>query len=416
MIARRLAKQIAAIAVAASTLISAACSSSTGVDGGRRAARTTLPRTLTAAERASANSANAFSLALWSQLNKLQSDTNIFVSPLSASFALGMAVNGANGATLDEMRTALQASGMTVADMNAGYKGLIGLLVGLDPSVTMQIANSIWYRSTFTFLPSFVDADRTWFDATVSPLDFDNRSAALAAINGWVNDKTHGKITDIISDIRPADEAFLINAIYFKGGWRDKFDPKLTRTETFHGARGDVQTSFMHRAADMSYAETPAYQAVDLPYGDSVFTMTIVLPKSGTTIDQLASSFATTWPSLPSHLVSGNVDLALPKFSVAWDHVLNPDLEAMGMTTAFTELADFSKMTTNPVQISYVRQKAFVAVDEEGTEAAAATSVGIVDTAAPLYTTVRVDWPFLLVIRERLTGTLLFMGKIVGLP
>ncbi len=413
-------RRIARLIAAAAGVTALACSSDTVTDpSSPSAARTTLPRELTAAERTVLSSANAFSFALWRELNRAQAGANIFVSPLSASYALGMTLNGAAGPTFDEMRAALQVAGTPLGDIDASYKSLTQLLSTLDPKVTMQIANSIWYRNTFTFNKSFLDAGANWFDASINPLNFADTAASLAAINGWVNTKTNGKIPSILDQIHDDDVMFLINAIYFKGGWRLKFDPNLTQNAPFHGVNGDQTVSLMHKVHSQSYTETSTYQAVDLAYGDSSFTMTVILPKPGSSVEQIAASLdAPGWTALTGAFHPMLLDLSLPKFKLAWEAGLKPNLQSLGMRAAFAPGADFTRMSSagGQLYISFVKQKAFVDVNEEGTEAAAVTVVGVTVTSAPQSVTMRVDRPFIFAIRERLSGTVLFMGKVVQLP
>ena len=383
---------------------------------GATPALTALPRDLTSAERNVLGASNAFSFALWKRVNLAQKDSNVFVSPLSASFSLGMAMTGTANQTFDDMRAALQFGTASLADIDAGYKSLITLLTSLDKTVTMEIANSIWYRNTFPFNQSFLDDGTNYFGATIKPLDFANVDASLSAINGWVNTQTKGKIPTIIDKIEPENVMFLINAIYFKGSWRERFNPALTQDGTFHAVGGDQTVRLMNRHAKMLYAETATYQAVDLPYGDSAFTMTVVLPKTGTTVESLAASLdAASWQTLTSSLHTGDIDLVLPKVRMSWTRGLIPDLKGLGMLVPFADGADFTRMSTRgrELYISSVRQKTFVDINEEGTEAAAVTSTGISVTSAPITTLMRVDRPFVFVIRERLSGTVLFMGKVV---
>ena len=412
-----------AVSIVASLVAGAAalgCRSSDVTGPGPSPALTALPRSLTAAEQDVHGAANAFSFALWSQINQTSRDSNVVVAPLSASFALGMALNGAATQTFDEMQSALQFGATPLADIDAGYKSLIALLTGLDPATTMQIANSIWYRNTFAFNQSFLSDDSNYFDATINPLNFDDVSGSLAAVNGWVNSKTHGKIPSIIDAIDPSNVMFLVNAIYFKGTWREPFDPGLTEASVFHAASGDEPVSLMHREGHTAYVETSAFQAVDLPYGDSAFTMTVVLPKPTTDVETVAASMtAATWQSLTAALTVRDVDLHLPKLTLSWQRDLIPDLKSLGMHAAFVNGgADFTRMSPAGKQlfISLLRQKTYVSVDELGTEAAAVTAVGISDTTVEVPTLMRVDRPYLFVIRERLSGTVLFMAKIVSLP
>lgn len=414
----RVLRQTPAVVTIAVGFGSAACSSAADPAPGPRPALQSLPRPLSAQEEAIRTSANAFSFSLWRQLNQATPGENVFTSPLSASFALGMALGGARGQTYDEMHTTLALPAMEPADIGAGYKSLIGLLTSLDPRVTMEIANSIWYRRGFTPKQTFLDQTRDAFDATISPLDFSNAAASLAAINGWVSDRTHRRITSILDEIHGDDLMFLINAIYFKGGWREKFDPARTSSAPFHGVGGDRTIPFMSRAGTIAYAESPTYQAIELPYGDSAFAMTIVLPAATSSVAEVAASLTSdSWAALTSNLHTAQVELWLPKLKLEWERTLNSDLEALGMQRAFTDAADFTGISSDVgLMISSVRQKAYVDVNEEGTEAAAATSVGMVLTSAPVRTTVRVDRPFIFAIRERLSGTVLFLATVNRLP
>ncbi len=378
-----------------------------------------LPRPLSAAETKLVSAGNDFSFALFTRISAETPDSNIFVSPLSASMALGMTLNGAAGSTFDAMRVALQVEAVSQEDINAGYKALLSLLRGLDPATALEVANSIWYRQEFPFEQTFFTTAETWFDAEVRGLNFDDVQPSLATINGWVSDRTHEKIPKIIDGIHPNDVMFLINAIYFNGNWASKFDRAKTHDAPFHALDGTVEpTPLMHQQSQMKYAETSEFQAVDLAYGNSAFTMTVLLPRLGVSVNELAASLSPeTWAELTGRLVPTETDLYLPKFKLAWERKLNDDLEALGMGVAFGGGADFTRMSRGGgLFISYVKQKAFVDVHEEGTEAAAVTVVGIRVVSIPVIPTVRVDRPFIFAIRERFSGTILFIGKIVKLP
>lgn len=387
----------------------------------RGSARTALPRALTSAEQGVLGASNAFSFALWKTITAAQRDSNVFVSPLSASFALGMTMNGASGTTYDEMRSALKFGDASLASIDTGYKSLIGLLTSLDASTTMRIANSIFYRAGFPFNQVFLGDAANYFDAQVTAQNFSDVAGTLSAVNGWVNTKTNGRIPSILQSVDPSDVMYLLNAIYFKGSWRDRFDPTATIEAPFHPATGANQTAkLMHRTAPMAYAETDTYQAVDLAYGDSSFTMTVLLPKAGSDVESLAASLTpASWQTLASSFHPRQLDLYLPKVTFSWKRGLTEDMKAQGMRAAFGPGgADFTRMSTagRQLYISLLQQNTFVAIDEEGTEAAAVTIVGITLTSAPLVTTMRVDRPYLFVIRERLSGTVLFMGKIARMP
>ncbi|HEX7020147.1 MAG TPA: serpin family protein, partial [Gemmatimonadaceae bacterium] len=251
----RLPRQALLVVAFATALSTVACSAATEprTTPGQL---TSLPRDLTPAEQKLIGASNAFSFALWNKVSVAQRDSNVFISPLSASFALGMILNGAANETFDQMRTALQVEGVSQADIDAGYKSLVALLTSLDPGVTMQIANSVWYRQGFSVNQSFIDAVSTYFDANAQALDFSD-PASLTTINSWVSRKTNGKIATILDRIAPQDVMFLINALYFKGSWRQQFDPAQTTDGTFTTTSGAGQpVRLMHRRDRMLYAES----------------------------------------------------------------------------------------------------------------------------------------------------------------
>ncbi|MEP6832459.1 MAG: serpin family protein, partial [Gemmatimonas sp.] len=380
----------------------AACSASTAPkDGdGPPSVISTLPRALTATEVKVRDAANDLSFALLGTVVDSQKTANTFISPLSASFALGMTMNGANGKTFDEMQSALQLRGLSQPEINSGYKSLIELLMSLDPSVQMKIANSIWYRNNIAFHQTFFDTTKKYFNAEVKALNFGDVVGSLSTINGWVETATNGKIKKVLSDIRSEDVMFLINAIYFKGNWRDKFDAAKTSTAAFMPMSGASQSvPMMNRTGEMSYAETATYQAVDLPYGNTAFSMTVLLPKAGQDVNAVATALsAASWTTLTSSFRESSVNLTLPKLKLEYERVLTGNLKALGMVTPFSDgLADFSKLSPQAVFISFVKQNSFVDINEAGTEAAAVTVVGIGLTSAPLSVTMRVDRPYIFV-------------------
>ena len=383
---------------------------------------TALPRALTAGEQAVIGASNAFGFGLLRELDETRADSNIFMSPLSASMALGMTMNGAAGQTFDEMRAALAFGTRPAAEINASYRSLIDMLRALDPTVDFRIANSIWYRAGFPFEQAFLDESRQFFDARVSGLDFASPNAA-PSINDWVRQSTNGKIDQIVDGPIPNDVVmYLINAIYFNGSWTTRFDRNQTRTEQFHTIGGTTAPIAMMRRTDtVRVAETADAQVVDLPYGGGAYTMTILLPKEGKSLrDVVATLTADSWQVALAGATARSVELQMPKFTLRWEALLNDPLQALGMRQAFQgDVADFTRMSRdagNHLYISKVKQKAFVDVHEDGTEAAAVTSVEIRVTCACGPQVIRIDRPFVFAIRERLSGTILFLGKIVRPP
>jgi serine protease inhibitor len=380
---------------------------------------TALPRALSPAEVRIIDAANDFAFdVVRKATEQLPSDSNAFLSPLSASMALAMALNGANGETLDSMKAVLGLSGLTEAEVNQGYQDLIALLRGLDSRTEMLVANSMWGNQGFPLAAEFTDKGRTFFDAELQTLDFASPEA-LSTINDWVSDATNDRIPRLLDHI--GDEVlFLVNAIYFKGKWRKTFDRGNTENGPFHGADGRVRTApLMHQTTTLRYHETDGYQAVDLLYGNGAFAMTVLLPREGRQPTELLAELdPAAWTALTESFVEQELSLTFPRFRLEYARKLAADLATLGMGIAFDRnRADFSRIPAIPTEQLYltrVDQKTFVEVNEEGTEAAAATAVGVAPISAP--PEVRVDRPFVFAIRERLSGTLLFLGvmNVVG--
>ena len=400
-----------------------ACTNFFGTKGGGEPSLiTALPRDLTASEVAVIGASNRFGGELLAALSVASPDSNVFISPLSASMALGMTMNGAAGTTFDEMRSTLGfPAPMTGNEINQSYRDLITLLRGLDRKVDFRIANSIWYRDTFgpMIAPSFLSEARNFFDARAAGLDF-GAPSAVTVINTWAKEATNGKIEKVIESIDREMVMFLMNAIYFKGDWREAFSRGDTRLEAFTprtGAPRDVP--MMHRAGEARATIVDGRIIADLGYGGDAFSMTVVLPRPGEDVNAMINSLGSAfWSSLPA-LQTQKVALTLPKFTLRWEKVLNDELKQMGMPTAFApDGADFTRLSPaagRSLYISFVKQNTFVDVNEVGTEAAAVTVVGIRITSAPQVLDVRVDRPFVFLLRERLSGTVLFIGKIVRL-
>jgi serine protease inhibitor len=382
-----------------------------------------LPRALSAAELNAITASNDFAFHLLREtLAREDEHPNVFLSPLSASMALGMTLNGADGETFEAMRATLGFSGMSQDEINQAYRDLMDLLLGLDPGVEMLVANSAWAREGWPFLPSFFGAIQEWFDAQAEELDFDD-PATLAAINGWADEHTNGRISQVLDDIAPEHILFLLNAVYFNGDWTHQFDRSETGLRPFTLADGSqVEVERMHGEIPAGVRHLPDGGFVgELPYGGQAFVMNVVVPGPGTTLGELVGDLdGATWDGwtqgFPEDYVDAQkIQVGLPKLELSYGKVLNDVLEAMGMGIAFDEgLADFSRMIDLPpglnAYLDFVRQDTFLRVDEEGTEAAAVTTVGVGVTSMP--PSIIVDRPYLLVIRERLSGTILFMGAI----
>ncbi len=343
---------------------------------------------------------------------------NIMVSPLSISIALAMTYNGADGETKTAMEKTLKVHGLTPEEINKSYFDLINSLKSLDSKVLLEIANAIFYRQDFTVENEFISLNRSFYDASVSALDFNAQEQSLNTINGWVNDKTYGKIESIIDRINPDHIMFLLNAIYFKGIWQTEFDKKNTQMLPFHTENGEtVEAETMQLTDTVQYASNDLFNAVQLPYGSGNYNMFIFLPNTGKTLQEVVGQLnENIWKDWMESFQQGRkVNIKLPRFKYEYEILLNDVLTTMGMGVAFTGAADFTGINRQGnLQIDYVKHKSFIEVNEEGTEAAAVTVVAIEVTSAggsqPLQFIV--DRPFMYAITERSTGAVLFMGTV----
>lgn len=363
---------------------------------------------------------NAFAFSIFDAVvqNEIESK-NIFISPLSISLALAMTYNGAEGETKAAMKEALELNGLNTDAVNASYKSLIGALLSLDPKVQLSIANSIWHRNDFTINQDFIDVNQNYYNAMVEALDFSNPDAKNT-INAWVDDKTNGQIPEIIDNIPGNAIMYLINAIYFKGIWKYKFEKSKTDIRPFFLSDGaQVDVPMMMQETSLNYFRNDTFSAVELPYADGEFSMVVILPhQSFLTKDIIENWSADKWNNLLNQF-SGprKVNLHLPSFKFEYKNRLNDELTDLGMGIAFGNQADFTGIYPNPaLQISEVLHKTFIEVNEEGTEAAAVTSVEIIYTSIDPDQPVafHVNRPFIALIKENSTGAILFMGQIVN--
>ena len=369
-------------------------------------------------EKSLIQSNNRFGFKLFSEITGEEKDKNVFISPLSISMALTMTYNGTSGSTQEAMQKTLQLSGLTIEEVDKSYGSLIKSLTQRDPKVRFEIANSIWYRKDLIFKEEFINLNKTHFNALVNALDFNNPDA-VNTINKWVDENTNGKIKEIVKPpISPYTVMFLIDAIYFKGTWTCEFDKKLTKDDLFALPGGSKKAcKMMVREGDFQYFENTDFQAIDLPYGDSNFSMAIFLPRPQKSIDSLIAQFnQENWYQWIDAFSKHKGTLQVPKFTLEYELELNNALTKLGMGIAFTPEADFTKIYKGPESlfISKVKHKTFVKVDEEGTEAAAVTSVEVgITSAGPSGFFMRVDRPFVFMIRENKLGGIIFMGKII---
>jgi len=357
---------------------------------------------------------NAFGLKLFQEINSAAEPyENLFISPTSIGIALGMAYNGARTDTKEAFEECMQLSGLTSQEINEVYQNLMQGLIGADPDVTFT-ANSIWYDQDFQVYSDFLNTNTTYYNAEVSSLDFANPSS-VDVINNWVASNTNDKITKIIDGIGPEQLMFLINAIYFKGTWKYEFDPANTNDIQFYPTSGSpVDVPMMSIEANLEAYSNGSFQTVKLPYGNGSYYMVVMLPTNPTILNELITSLSienwSEWQS--SFSTIEGYKLYLPKFKFEYEIELRQALAQLGLGVAFSAGADFSGISEwKPLFIDGVKHKTYVDVNEEGTEAAAVTSVSF-GTTSVNPNMMLVNRPFLFSICEESTNAIVFIGKV----
>jgi serpin B len=358
---------------------------------------------------------NKFAFKIFKTLNTEEPNSNICISPMSMSMALGMTLNGAAGTTKEGMEQVLEYTDMGVNSLNETCKNLMVQLGTLDPEVEMELANSIWYSTGINVVSDFVNIIKYSYNADIHPLDFGATNAAQI-INNWVEEKTHGKIKEIVDDGARGDKwMYLVNTIYFKAFWTFPFDPQHTRDRPFFLLDGtQKQCKLMKNDQMVSYLEDSLFTAIELPYGNEQFSMIFLLPETNQTVNSLIQYLCNDNRSarMDNFQDKTSAIVMLPKFKFEYEKKLNDILISLGMEEAFSSSsADFSNINgAKDLSISEVKHKTFIEVNEEGTEAAAATVVAMTIGIKPAFI---FDRPFLFVIRENMTGSIIFMGKVV---
>lgn len=357
-----------------------------------------------------------FGFKLFSEILKQDTNKNVFVSPTSIAIALDMAYNGASGETQEAMAKVLELEGLSLDQLNQGNNALKASLENADPDVQLSIANSLWANQGIDINPKFIKNNQEFYKAEVTELNFSSAKAAKE-INRWVKKNTNGKIKTIVERTQADDLLFLINAIYFKGSWTREFDKSQTSDQAFYISDvNQKQHPMMYQYGKYQYYENDDFQAVSIPYGKERLSLYVFLPREGSSLAEFQQQLtAENWLQWMKEFKSRDGSIRLPRFKFEYDIKLNNSLKALGMDVAFTDNADFSNLTSESAAISQVKHKTFVEVNEEGTEAAAATSIGIVSTSISIDQpfNIVVNRPFFCTVRDNKTGAILFMGSIV---
>jgi len=376
---------------------------------------------LSSAEEQVVNSANDFAFDIFSRINQVDRDANIFLSPFSISTALSMTANGAVGETLDGIKKTLRQDHLSIQEVNESYEKLSTFIADLDPKVNLKLANSTWYKQNLEVNHKFKKVLSSYYNAEVHAADFSN-PGTKELINGWIEDKTNGKIPDMIDEIPASIVMYLINAIYLKAIWQFQFDKSKTSKMEFDLGNGQkLPVDMMYcDGLNANFFSNDELQFIEVPYGNGQFVFSILLPNNPKSLDELINTMSI--EQLNNYIQSADTStfkLYLPKFKIKYKITLNELLADMGMEQSFGVNANLPNLFVEDLDlyISRVLHQSFIEVDEEGTEAAAATVVEIVKTSIgpdSKPSTLFIDKPFAFFIREKHSNAVIFSGKMIN--
>lgn len=358
---------------------------------------------------------NAFALNLFSQMKGFDSKV---VSPMSVSYLMGMLANGADGQTRQEIMKAIGCEKVSLKDLNEFYQMMIARANHFDKATTINIADYIALNRQYQLKDGFASTMKNYYQAGIESLDF-SKASTLKRINRWCSDHTDGMIPKIIEQVDADAVSYIMNAIYFNGTWTDKFDTRQTKLENFQGYTRDIKkTQMMHRNGKYQYMDNADFAAVNLPYGNGSYSMTVILPNRGKSIDEVMAGLeAKKVSELGRSMDECVVDLKLPRFTISQETSLNDIISKLGAPTMFTSGADFSNFASGNLSISKMLQKAKIEVSEEGTKASAVTMAMVAMMALrpePRKVEFHANRPFIYMITEQSTGAILFMGQYTG--
>jgi serine protease inhibitor len=384
-----------------------------------------VPPSFGASSGADANtnsSTTAFGMRLFREIAKSNPNRNVLISPVSISLAMNMAYNGAAGGTKTAMAKVLGFGKHTLEEVNTDSMGVMNSLRYPGGTTKLEIANALFGSNRLTFKQPFLAANKKFYDAEVQSLDFKSPEAAIK-MNTWVSRKTHGLIPEIIASTNPSDTMYLINAVYFNGRWRDTFDKALTKPKPFHLAnRTTKMVPMMKMSSTFDYCVTPDFQAIALPYTDGRMSLFVFLPSKKQSLTTFEKKLTTdNWRQWEREFSKEIGEVQLPRFKVSADAKLKKPLSVMGLELPFTpSAADFSgvaQSSQGPINISDVLHKTYMDVNEEGTEAGAASAVSLVlggeREPKPPFKFIA-DRPFFIALHDRITERFLFLGHVVA--
>lgn len=395
-----------ALVLAMGFVAMSSCGSNEDEEAGSNERRDVL---LTRSEQELANLNNDFAFKLFQAMPQ---DKSIIVSPLSITYALGMLNNGAGGETRQQISQVLGFGTNGVDAVNEFCKKLLSEAARLDRKTKVVIANNVYVNKGRKLQPTFVEMARAYYGVVPEECDFTD-SRTLRLINRWASDHTNGMIPQILDELNPNSVSYLLNAIYFKGSWTERFWESNTKNETFGGKTIVPMMNQSHRFA---YTETEDFQLLRMPYGNEAYSMTFLLPRVGKGIAEVLQTLtAEEWKKLTSSMDSWFVDVKIPRFETLTDVNLEEVMSGLGMPRAFTPQAEFPDFCATPTYIEKMKQVAKITLNEKGTEVAAVTMAGMAGDYVP---DDRVEFhanrPFLYVISEQSTGTIFFIGSYRG--
>lgn len=368
---------------------------------------------LTEAEATIMKSNRSFSFKLLDAANNAMQENEQFVlSPMSASFALSMLLNGAGSETLENSLNELGLSGNTIEELNAINHKLLGEINTLDKRASIEFANSLWLNDGSTPETSYINTIKEFYNGSVQNKDFAN-AGTLKSINNWCSNVTKGNIKELLKELDPKSKMLLINALYFKAPWEKNF--KSSNNDVFNTISGEQQqVAYMENTLYAKYYDNGKSNVVTLPYGNSAFNFSILLPNEGVSLDECIAELASEdWIAEYEYPRTVELSIKMPKFEVKGQHDFVSVLKAMGITEIFKENADYSKMfPTEQFVVNNVLQATTFKVDENGSEGSAATVVGGFSAPSGESVNMVVNRPFLFFVRESSTGAILFIGKV----
>lgn len=359
---------------------------------------------------------NAFAVKLFEKTAKMQSTV---ISPVSVSYLMAMLANGANGQTKTDIMKALQLTDNDLDEMNALYRMMIQRCGSLDKETTLRIANYFAMNKDVELKDAYANNMKAIYNAGIESLDFTSLKTT-AHINNWCKKNTNGMIPSIINNVDANASAYIMNAIFFNGTWADKFNKSNTKNENFKGYTRDItMVPMMHKSDKLLYWANDIYAAVRIPYGNGSYTMTVMLPNEGKSIDEMLKSMEnadfTAWRQDAEQCI---VDLKLPRFTTEADVTLNNIISELGAANIFSSKADFKNIANTNMFVSQMFQKAKIEVSEEGTKAAAVTAaimtMSALPTEEPKHVTFHANRPFVYMITEANTNAIFFMGQFTG--